>query len=134
MSHLVFYDGECGLCDHVVRWLLPRDDKKQFLFAPLQGKTAQEVLSHLPEEIKKADSVILVENYRQDDESVSIYGKAAFRIAWLLGGKWKLMGWLNFLPAVLYDWGYRLVARNRKKIFGETCLVPDSSYQDRFLE
>lgn len=47
-EHLVFYDGECGLCDRVVQTLLKVDTHERFVFAPLQGKTAEKLLQDLP--------------------------------------------------------------------------------------
>jgi len=130
--HVVFFDGQCGLCDHVVQWLLKVDKDKIFSFAPLQGKTAARLLTSLPKEYKESDSIILVENYDSDNPKVNIYGKAAFRILWLLGGPWSLLGWISFLPSQLYDWGYWLVAKNRHKIFPEACILP-TALKDRFL-
>ncbi len=128
--HLVFYDGECGLCDNVVQFLLKHDKENVFLFAPLQGTTAQKIPPHL----KSVDSIVLIENYLTPNERMFIQGKAAWRVLWLLGGAWRLLGWINFLPAFLYDWGYRLVARNRHRIFSnEACVLPDPSNKSRFL-
>jgi len=132
--HLVFYDGECGFCDQVVQFILKADQKKRFAFAPLQGKTAAKWLENLPESVKTADSVILIENYQEENSRVSLYGKAAFRILWLLGGAWRLIGWKAYLPACLYNWAYRLVARNRKRLFPQTsCVVPSADEKERFL-
>ena len=132
-KHLVFYDGKCGFCDRVVVFLLKQNQKKQFLFAPLQGETAQRELKEMPDPVKQADSLILIENYQTPEQKISIFGKGAFRIAWLLGGKWGAVGWLSFLPSFLYDWGYRLVARNRHLLSSNVCKLPDPSQKDRFL-
>lgn len=135
MKHLVFYDGKCGLCDQSVRILLKLDKKQQFVFAPLQGKTAARVLKEVPEDVKKADSVILVENYESPNQKMYLFGKAVFRSLWLIGGFWCLTGWLFFLPAFLYDWGYRFAARNRHHIFRQDiCVVPDPRNKASFLE
>jgi predicted DCC family thiol-disulfide oxidoreductase YuxK len=135
MSHLVFYDGECGFCDQVVQLLLKADKRKKFLFAPLQGKTAARLLKELPEGMKGIDTLVLVENYQQPSQRFLILGKAAFRIMWLLGGFWSLIGWISFLPGWLYNWGYRLVARNRKRLFPVICcVIPDPNQKDRFLD
>lgn len=146
-KHLVFYDGECGLCDHVVQFLLKRDSAGVFVFAPLQGVTAH----ILPPYLQKIDTLVLVENIDlsavvRDDltqntrtpfplsqNQLFIQGKAVWRICWLLGGKWTLMGWLNFLPAWVYDWGYRWVAQNRHRFFSQSCQLPDEKLRDRFL-
>lgn len=107
--NLVFYDGSCGFCDHVVQFLLKIDTKGLFVFAPLQGITAKKLLKNIP----PADSLVLIEDYNSPDRSFYQFGKAAFRILWLIGGLWALLGWVSFLPPILYNWGYRLIARNR---------------------
>ena len=60
-THLVFYDGECGFCNHTVQWLLARDQREVLYFAPLEGEAASEILSKfsLPPEL---DSIIYVRN------------------------------------------------------------------------
>ena len=44
MASVVFYDGVCGLCSRLVRFLLRRDRDGRLLFAPLQGGLARAVL------------------------------------------------------------------------------------------
>jgi predicted DCC family thiol-disulfide oxidoreductase YuxK len=133
-SHLVFYDGECGLCDRAVQFLLRFDTKKLFAFAPLQGSTAGTYLQQLPPEYKQVDSMILIENYQTSFSKTFIMAKAVFRIFWLMGGAWVLLGWLSFLPSILFDWGYRLVARNRHRLFSpDSCTIPPPDQKDRFL-
>lgn len=133
-QHLVFYDGKCGLCDHVVQFLLKADRNKSFVFAPLQGETATQLLKDVSESVKRADSLILIENYQSDNRKLYIFGQGAFRIAWLLGGGWVLLGWLSFLPPFLYNWGYCLVARNRYRFFRkDVCRLPNEKEQERFL-
>jgi predicted DCC family thiol-disulfide oxidoreductase YuxK len=132
-NHLVFYDGSCGLCDYVVQFLLKVDKQQRFAFAPLQGQTAARYLQHLPPEMKRVDSLILVENYHSTPK-IFMLSQGALRIAWVLGGLWVLIGWLSFLPSVLFDWAYRLVARNRHRWFAQThCVVPLAEQKDRFL-
>ncbi len=54
---IVFFDGECALCDGFVTWIYTRDKKGLFKFAPLQGETAKDLLALGSEEM--LDSVIL---------------------------------------------------------------------------
>lgn len=134
MKHLVFFDGECGLCDHVVQILLKIDRNKIFAFAPLQGKTAAMRLKNIPSHVKQADSLILIENFESQNFSIYIYGQGALKILWLLGGFWSLLGVISFLPSFLYDWMYRLVARNRHYFFKkDKCQLPQKSEKERFL-
>lgn len=133
-KHVVFYDGACGLCDFIVQRLIKADKKEIFLFAPLQGKTAAAKLKLLPQSVTSKDSLILVENFNQPNESVLIYGKAALRILWLLGGIFSLPGMLSFLPGFLFDWAYRLVAKNRARfVKSDRCFIPENNQKGRYL-
>lgn len=133
-QHLLFYDGECGLCDHIVQFVLKIDTHQQFLFAPLQGETAKKWLADLPEQVKNADSLILIENFQTPKPKIWIYGKGALTVFWLIGGWWRLIGLIAFLPAFLYDWGYWLIAKNRHRLFSrDSCLLPDPKQKKRFL-
>lgn len=132
--HLVFYDGHCGLCDRVVQILLQIDKNKIFVFAPLQGKTAEEILKGLTSEQREIDSLILVENYLSTERRFFLMGRAALRICWLLGDAWILIGWACFLPSFLFDACYRFVARHRHYFFrNDVCRLPSPGDQDRFL-
>lgn len=134
LSHLVFYDGNCGLCDKVVRLLYQEDKKKLFVFAPLQGETASHYLKSLPPEIRFSDSMILIENYKSPLPRIRIYAKAALRIAWLLGWPWILVGWLSILPGWLFDWIYKIIAANRHHLFpNDQCFIPPPDQKQRFL-
>ncbi len=134
LCHLVFYDGSCGLCDRIVQFLLKEDRQKLFVFAPLQGETASIFLKNLPPEMRFTDSLILIEHYKSPYPRVSILGKGALRIAWLLGWPWLCIGWLSFLPGWMFDWAYRLVAKNRHRFFPQTeCIIPNAEQRDRFL-
>lgn len=134
LSHLVFYDGNCGLCDQVVQIIFRQDKKQIFAFAPLRGETATRYLKNLSPELRYSDSLILIENYRTSYPRVSILGKGALRIGWLLGWPWTLFGWLSFLPGWLFDWAYRLVAANRHRFFpNDQCFVPPANQKERFL-
>ena len=50
---IVFYDGECGFCNHWVQWILEKDTKDKFLFSSLQSEFGQKFLNdrNLPNEI-----------------------------------------------------------------------------------
>ena len=122
VMHIVFFDGECPFCHRAVRFLMERDQKQLFRFAPLQGETAHSLLKDpIP-----LDSLILLENWKSRRQRELRYGKGALRICWYLGGWWSLLGLLSFLPGFLADWAYKLVAARRHQLFkGRGQLDPD---------
>jgi len=128
--HLLFYDGECGLCDLTVDWVYRRDRTGQFLFAPLQGGTAKRWLGahHSP------DSLVLIEDFEGLCPTLYREGKGALRIAWLLGFPWSFIGALHVLPAWCTRWLYRGIARHRHRFFRTiACITPYSRDKTRFI-
>jgi predicted DCC family thiol-disulfide oxidoreductase YuxK len=53
-----------------------------------------------------------------------------------LDGLWKLASAGRIIPKVLRDLFYRLVARNRYRVFGkyESCMMPDPKHKHKFLD
>jgi predicted DCC family thiol-disulfide oxidoreductase YuxK len=108
MTHsLILFDAECALCWKSVAFILKIDRAERFLFASLRGKTAMEY-----SELYKENSLVLVEDFRLNNKRIWLRGRAVFRILWLVGGKWRWLGWLCFLP-IGVDLCYRLIARHR---------------------
>ena len=60
---------------------------------------------------------------------------AALEIAKDLTGFWHLFTIAKVIPAPIRDYGYRLFARYRYKLFGRqgTCMVPTEELRQRFL-
>ena len=114
--HIILYDGVCGLCDRLTRLVIRHDRRRQFRFASLQGVFAARVLSRYGRDPRDLDTL--------------------FFIAGELGGVWRLLRALGWLPTSLLEYGYRLVARHRYRVFGRynACPVPEPSDRDRYIE
>jgi len=132
LQHLVLYDGTCGLCDRTVQILLKIDKNQIFAFAPLNGPTATEILKEFPH-IKIVDSSILIEDFETKQKNIYTEASSVFRILWLVGRPWKLLGWLFFLPPFLFNWEYRLIARHRYSLVARSCFLPQKNQKNRFL-
>lgn len=123
---LVLFDGECGFCAAIVRFILKHDSDAYFVFAPLQSQWLTEIL---PERYKNLSTLLLVENEELYDRST-----AALRIAKRLDGSVSLLGSLSFLPRSLRDWGYDRVAEKRHLLLGpDKCELLSTAERDRFL-
>jgi predicted DCC family thiol-disulfide oxidoreductase YuxK len=130
---IIFFDNDCGLCSWSVRFLLKRDKKNLFFFAPLNGKTAAQVLSEWRLAHPTVDSLVLVET--ENGKRISFYSRAIARIAWLLGWPWSFFGVLSLLPGWMLaptDWAYRVIASHRKQ-FCSLEKAAFSSDPDRLL-
>ena len=125
---IVYFDGVCGLCNRFVDFLLRRDHRRQFRFAPLQGETAAARLRVRP---GIAPRTIVLE----DDEGIWERSRAVLRILRRLGGVWSATRILLLVPAPVRDWMYDLIAQRRYAWFGqrESCRLPTPDERERFL-
>jgi predicted DCC family thiol-disulfide oxidoreductase YuxK len=107
---LLFYDGECGICHWIVRFVVERDRRSRFRFAPIGGTAfVNEVASRLDEPYP--DSVMLA----LADGRLLLRSDAAIAILSELGGSWASWGRvLAAVPRPVRDLGYRWVARVRR--------------------
>ena len=134
---LVFYDGVCGLCDRFVKFLLRRDARGRFRFAPLQGAVAQEVLTPRGIDPAQLDSVVVVDRWQRDDARVFRRSRAVLEAVRMLDGSWPAIARFALLaPRPLADAVYRVVARYRYRVFGklDACPIPPPEWRNRFLE
>ena len=126
---IVLYDGECGLCNRSVKFLIKRDGG-QLYYAPLQGETAAALRDAHPEIPKTLESVVLVE-----DGKVRLRSKAFLYGAKYLTRPWRWAYWLRWLPAFLLDIGYRFIAAIRYRVWGkfDTCQLPTTDQRAKLL-
>ena len=128
MKRIVFFDGLCPFCHFWVQYLIKKDRNQQFLFAPLQGETARELL---PPEFLSVDAIILVE----DKKAIFTKSNAIFRIVNTLGGIRKIILIFKIVPTIIRDFFYDLVARNRFVLRKplDHCPVPSPAVAARVL-
>jgi predicted DCC family thiol-disulfide oxidoreductase YuxK len=128
-SPVIFFDGECGLCNRWVDFVLARDRRREFRFAPLQGETAR---CRLP----SSDGTLLNSVVLLDDAGEHRQSDAVARMLMRIGGRWFLPGWLLWLiPRAIRNRAYEFVARHRYQWFGQkqTCRMPSADERGRFL-
>lgn len=134
---ILLYDGVCGLCNRLNQFVLRHDPDRVFRFASLQSALAARILARHGKDPADLDTLYAVVNPDQPDERLLARSDAAIFVLKQLGRFWRFLGFLLQLkPRFLRDWGYRIVARNRYRIFGrfETCMLPSSENRDRFLD
>ena len=131
---IVLYDGVCGLCNRLVRFLLERDRHRRLRYATLQGELGEEVQKAvgIHQQDGKLETMLLLER----DGTLHQRGTAALRTLRYLGGLYPLLSRLSVLPGWLLDPAYKLVARSRYRIFGrlDHCPLPPEGSSERFVD
>jgi predicted DCC family thiol-disulfide oxidoreductase YuxK len=127
----VYYDGRCGFCHWVVRFVLAEDRASHFRFAPLQGAS---FASALPEGTRRdlPDSFVVID----DAGRVRLRSDAVIHVLRRLGGLWGVLAVaLATLPRALRDVGYAGVGRIRHRLFrapDEMCPIVPIALRHRF--
>ena len=129
-KYYVFYDGECGMCNYWVQWILKNDPRKQFYFSSLQSDFGQRFLNERNLENQQFNTLFLWKpNSFYDTKS-----QAVFNIAKILGGKYRIFGYLNVVPRFISDFIYDQVAANRQRFSPSQCYLPSAEDMARFVE
>ena len=155
---ILLYDGVCGLCNWTVQFILRRDGAGVFRFAALQGELAKRVLARHGADAGALTAAVVVVDFDEAEERLLSGPDAAVFILRHLGGGergsahpqgnsgatavrgawfWRVAGrLLNIVPRGLREWGDRMVARHRYRIFGkyDSCPVPSVETRARFLD
>jgi predicted DCC family thiol-disulfide oxidoreductase YuxK len=133
---IVLYDGVCGLCNRLNQFLLRRDRHDRFRFASLQSRFAADLLKRHGADAHDLDTVYVVIDYGQPGERLLARSDAILHVLSQLDGIWKLARMGRALPKVLRDAVYKVVARNRYRVFGkhESCLLPEPQHRAKFLD
>jgi predicted DCC family thiol-disulfide oxidoreductase YuxK len=129
---IVFYDGACGLCHRLVRFVLNRDDGAAFRFAPLDSDAFRARVSKA-RQAGLPDSVVVLTADGRILARTAAMRRILSRLAWT----WRAAGVvLGVVPRGVADWGYDVVARARHRLFKRpegVCPVVPADLRGRFL-
>ena len=132
---VLLYDGECGLCNRLVRALLRADQAGRLHYAPLQSEPAQAYLRGQGLPVTDFDSLVFVPDWNRTADAPLLRTNGALAACAEVGGVWRVVAWLRVLPAWLRDPFYKLVARSRYALFGayRPAPLPEPEWEKRFL-
>lgn len=127
---VVLFDGVCVLCSVWVDFLLKYDTKAQFKLASVQSPEGQAILQHYDLPLTNFTTMYVLEN-----KALYLHSTAFIRVVARLGLPWSVAALSWIIPKPIRDILYRLIARNRYRLFGkrDKCRVPDKEHILRFL-
>lgn len=129
-KYIVFFDGDCGVCNFWVQWILERDKKDRFLFASLQSEAGQQFLTKEKLSTTQFNTLYLL----QPDAKYLLKSRAVLKIATLIGGAYSLLGLGRLMPRFVSDYLYDKVSENRMKISSQKCFLPDADQKRKFID
>lgn len=121
---IIFFDGVCPMCNRGVNFLISKDKRNIFAYAPLEGITAREKLSK--KDLENMDTII----YMKGNKTYK-YSDAVIKSLSDLGGLWKLFLLFKVLPKFIRDGVYKYISKNRYKWFGKKKICQISTPKER---
>lgn len=109
---IVFFDGDCSLCQGFIRFLIRVDRNQKLFFAPIKGETAQNLLS---DQQREKDSVWGDSIAFYEGGVIFFASTAAIKSLASVGGGWRMIRALLFCPTTIRDKAYFLIAKGRHR-------------------
>jgi predicted DCC family thiol-disulfide oxidoreductase YuxK len=119
-----------------VQFVLRHEGRRDRLrFARLEGPVGLELRERHPE-LALVDSMLWYEPATATTpDRVLWQSRGVLRVARYLGGFWALLGSLGMIvPRRLLDAAYAWIARHRRQLAPEACLVPTPEQRRRFID
>lgn len=128
MMNIVLFDGVCNLCNGAVVFIISRDKLCRFRFASLQSNIGKKLCCQcgIP---KNNESIIYIRKGKCFYESTAI-----LKIFYDLKGIYRVMYLFIIIPPFVRNFIYRLIARNRYRLFGkrDSCMLPSEQLRRHF--
>ncbi|MBT8245907.1 MAG: DUF393 domain-containing protein [Winogradskyella sp.] len=132
-KQLILFDGVCNLCNSSVLYVIKRDKKDTFLFAPLQSKIGEQIIEDFNVDTSKTDSILL---YNPLTHKIYSKSTAALRVSKSLTFPVKVLSVFSIIPAFIRNWVYDFIAKNRYRWYGkkDACMIPTPELKAKFLD
>jgi len=130
MNKIILFDGVCTLCNASIDFVLKRDKKDIFKFVSLQSELGQSYLKKFNLSLENFDTIILIE-----DENFFTASTAVLKIVRDLESFVKYFYLFIYVPIIVRDFIYNIIAKNRYRIFGNRscCRVATKKEKEKFL-
>lgn len=127
-KNIVFYDGDCGFCNRTVQFILKFERNHEIMFSPIQSDFTKNFFkgNNAPE--PDLSTFYFYTNY-------VLLSKSTAALALLPFLKFPFFGFNLFriIPICQRDQLYDFIAKRRKKISADYCLIPNEEQKSRFL-
>ena len=129
IKNILFYDGDCALCNYCVQYVSKHEKSEELLFCSLQSDFAKKELAKYQYDFNQTNTMVLIK-----DNEVYFKSDAALTLHKFLKAPYNWLYAFILFPKFFRNWVYDIVARNRKKWFKkEFCFLPNEKLRKRFV-
>lgn len=127
-NNIILYDGDCGLCNRSVQFVLKYERSPQIKFSTLQSSFSKDLFTK-----NNYPQPDLTTFYFFTDNQLYKKSRAAFKVIPFLKWYWQPLRLFSILPIPFTDFIYDFIARHRKRIGGTFCIFPSAENRKRFI-
>ena len=125
---IIFYDGDCGLCNRSVAFVLKHEKEKTVLFAAIQSEFTKELFLTNGWQSPDLSTFYFYENGKLHSKST-----AALSLSKYLKFPQSLLRAFFIVPRFIRDGVYDFIAKRRRRISKGFCVMPTPEDRARFL-
>jgi predicted DCC family thiol-disulfide oxidoreductase YuxK len=111
---IILFDGECGLCCSLIKFIQKRKYRVKFRYIALQSGEGEKILKEYGLSALGLTSVVYIRN-----NHCYLKSTAVLFILKDLGGLWQALYILRVIPKPVRDAVYNLVSKNRHRFIGK---------------
>jgi predicted DCC family thiol-disulfide oxidoreductase YuxK len=128
---LMVFDGVCNFCSATVRLVILMDANGLIRFSPTQSPYGQLLCRQAGVDPADPTTFLFFDQGRPLEATDAMAALVA-----RLKAPWRWLRFVTIVPRPLRDGLYRLVARNRYRLFGKraTCMVSPPQLRARFID
>ncbi len=126
---IVVFDGACNACNAYVRFLSARDRQRRLSFVAAGTEQGRAILTACGESPDDPSTMVVVDGDVRQLRSDAVVAAIA-----ALGGGWRLVRLLAFVPRPLRNAAYTAFARRRYRWFGRADACPLAGVDTRPLQ
>lgn len=129
-QHIILFDGVCNLCSAWVEFVVKRDPSSRFHFCSVQSDTGRALLMSNGLPTDSFDTMVYIRH-----GNVFVRSSAFLEIVKKLPLLWPCLSLALYVPRVIRDTCYNMIAKNRYRLWGkkEQCMVPSAEIKKRFI-
>jgi predicted DCC family thiol-disulfide oxidoreductase YuxK len=127
---LIVFDGVCVLCSRAAQFVLRHDRDFTFRLTTAQSALGQALFRHYGLDPEAFETNLVLIDGRATGKL-----DAVAAVCRRLGGGWRVLSLLRYLPRAIGDPLYDRIARNRYRLFGRSaaCMMPEPRWRERFI-
>ena len=128
-NNIIFFDGECNFCNSTVNFIFRNNTKKNIFYSSLQSNFSKNFFQNNKKDLDLS-TIYFYTNGKLYDRS-----SAVLKLTKELKNRFKLLYIFLVVPKFLRDLVYRIIAKNRHKLYTKkvSCLIPTDSDDKYFL-